>query len=377
MHHVRRPPKKDYYKALNLAKTATMHEIKSSYRKLAPQYHPDKNMHRDSDHKAMCETKFREITEAYEILSNEESRHKYDNYGICDGDVECREPPIQKQHQPHSINIHIHDIFSGINRTLHIPILNKCNQCNGYGSTNGVRNVCSDCNGQKIKVAVREVVPGFAVQQKVPCTTCNQTGVICKPEHHCSSCSGSGKKQDIFTHTLHLPPMFDYLARIRIPNAGHYDCQLDEQCDIIISLTLLNTSTKFAVQKGHHLCLEYDINVYDAWNGSDIYIHHPDGNKYSVNANGIIRDKDIYVVVGLGLPSVSGFGDLYVKFNYTYPTSTLTTLHDMVSFLTTHSHPNLNKEKHIRKDMIPIEHHQEARQQHHTQHSHSQQCQQS
>src|SRR5678816_821708 len=168
--------KRDYYEVLNVDKNATKEEIKNNYRKLALQYHPDRNK------SAGAEEKFKEISEAYAVLSDEEKRKKYDRYGHL-GSEEVfrgmgfggirdifeqlfgggfssgnRGDPFgfgfnfgrsnRGEDTVIDLSLTLEEIISGKNETIEIPALEKCSVCNGSGCYPGTkRKKCTSCNG--------------------------------------------------------------------------------------------------------------------------------------------------------------------------------------------------------------------------------------
>jgi len=217
-------PKKDYYDILCIEKTANEGEIKKAYYKLAQKWHPDKN----PDNKKEAEEKFKEITEAYSILSDSDKKKQYDQFGICDGeapDFSHGFPDLselfggmggfpfggmggmggmngfpfggnvqrekQKSIQEVRIKLKLSEIFNGINKNIDISFEDICSGCIGSGSKTKSRVKCISCDGKGMKVSIRQIGPGMISQQAMPCNVCNQKGTTVNLKDICQVCSAS------------------------------------------------------------------------------------------------------------------------------------------------------------------------------------------
>jgi molecular chaperone DnaJ len=206
--------KKDYYKVLGVPKTASDSEIKKAYRKLAVKYHPDKN----PDNKE-AEEKFKEISEAYDVLSNGDKRKKYDTFGHNGGqsmyedffggnfgrgatmeDIfgdlfnSRRKNPHQQNNRGKSLRVRlelgIEDIVNGVKKTIAINRNVKCEPCKGNGSKDGINHqMCSHCNGSGVAIESKRTPFGF-IKTQVTCGVCNGSGREIK--EYCDSCMGAG-----------------------------------------------------------------------------------------------------------------------------------------------------------------------------------------
>ncbi len=238
--------KRDYYEVLGVSKNATADEIKKAYRKLAIKYHPDKN----PDDKA-AEEKFKEAAEAYEVLSNDEKRQKYDQFGHSMGsqgfggfgnggfsggmsmeDIFAQFGDIfgghfsggfggfggatgsrssRRRQKPQrrgsdlriTVKLTLKEIMTGVDKTLKIPTWVKCDHCNGTGAKDGTAFVtCPTCHGSG---TVSQVVQGiFGPQEAVSvCPQCEGDGkVISEP---CSYCNGEGIQKKDELVSFHIP----------------------------------------------------------------------------------------------------------------------------------------------------------------------------
>lgn len=194
---------KNYYEILGVDKNATQEEIKKTYRKLSIKYHPDKNPGNKE-----AEEKFKEIAEAYSILSNEEKRKKYDfelemktkggfnpfsNFHSGFGDFFSgfgRQQPIERGGDIYvNVNVSLQDIYNNkngkINYTKHIP----CHHCNGTGAENGNVKTCTVCHGRGIITETKTQGNTMFTTQHI-CPTCQGKGTIA--EKLCKHCNGKG-----------------------------------------------------------------------------------------------------------------------------------------------------------------------------------------
>jgi molecular chaperone DnaJ len=231
--------KRDYYEVLGVEKTATPEEIKKAYRKLAIKYHPDKN---PGDKAA--EDKFKEAAEAYEVLSNEEKRKRYDQFGHSMGtqgfgggqggfyssgmsmdDIFSQFGEIfgghfggfgggfgggrrrKAQRRGSDLRITVKmtlaEIQTGVDKTLKIPAYVKCEHCNGTGAKDGTSlSTCPTCNGTG---SVRQVVQTIFGQQETisVCPQCEGEGKIVKEQ--CPHCHGEGVERKEELVSFHIP----------------------------------------------------------------------------------------------------------------------------------------------------------------------------
>lgn len=238
--------KRDYYEVLNVLKTATTDEIKKSYRKLALKYHPDRNQ---GDQKS--EEKFKEASEAYSVLGNEEKRQIYDQYGF-----EClrangrngfsdfssffsdsifsdfedilgnffgfgsfsrtdqRNRPTKGNNIGKEISLSLEEAYKGIEKNIEIEKGKNCFVCNGNGSKPGKKpEACHQCDG-KGKVIRNQVF--FSISTK--CPECKGSGEVIK--HPCRECSGKGRIEEKKTIKVTFPAGVDTGNRLRVSEEG-------------------------------------------------------------------------------------------------------------------------------------------------------------
>lgn len=232
--------KRDYYEVLGVTRDASAADIKKAYRKLALKYHPDKN---PGDKEA--EEKFKEAAEAYDVLSNNEKRSRYDQfghnmgpqgfpgggaggfggfstggftmddifeqfgdifggrYGGASGSRTRRKPQRKGSDLRIKVKLTLAEIATGVDKTLKIPTMVKCDQCNGNGAKNGTSfSTCSTCHGTGTIVRTQQTI--FGIQQiSSVCPDCQGEGKTITEQ--CSRCHGEGVVREDSTISFHIP----------------------------------------------------------------------------------------------------------------------------------------------------------------------------
>jgi molecular chaperone DnaJ len=235
--------KKDYYEILGVNKGASKEEIKKAYKKLAKKYHPDISKDKNT------EEKFKEISEAYAVLSDDSKRAQYDQFGHAGFDQRFTQEDIFRNFdfdvfRDFGFNSfdNIFDIFFGRRRTkrrgndlrydlditfeeaafgskkeLEIPRTEVCERCNGTGAEGDNFEKCDNCNGTGQYRQVRRTMLG-SFTQITTCMKCGGTGRIIKKE--CKGCKGKGVVRKIKKITVNIPAGVDNGSRIRLSGEG-------------------------------------------------------------------------------------------------------------------------------------------------------------
>ena len=405
-------PAKDYYAILELDRNASTNDIKKAYRDLAKKWHPDKN----PDNRETAEVKFKLIAEAYSVLSDKEKKQKYDQFGVCDGEApsfssgfpdlselfagmgmggmggmgmggDRRQQQPQPQHQEAVIDITLAEVYTGCVKKLELKVDKCCNTCAGTGSKNKIKNKCDSCNGSGMKTVVRQIGPGFVQQQTMPCTACNQSGYKSDKGNECGVCLGKGTSKDKFVREVNISSNIDYTTQLCIRGSGNYNIDTSTNADIYIRFNLICPSG-WKVED-YNLIYTHKIYINNAFTGNNVIYHeHVNGTQYAFTlSNKIIKDKDIKLVRGLGMPTDGKNGDLFFVFEYQYPTTQLT-IEKYNDFVNIKSVEPENKHKYKIKEMIDFDdaqqkqyqqqqrqqqHQQRHQQQHHQHQQHQQQ----
>ncbi|NLM00153.1 MAG: molecular chaperone DnaJ [Treponema sp.] len=332
--------KRDYYEVLGVQKGATKDDIKKGYRKLAIKYHPDKN---PGDKEA--EEKFKEATEAYEVLSDDNKRQLYDQYGFAGlegmggttdysnvfrdfedifgdfgsvfgnffgggfGSNRSRSANSANQGASlrYDLEIPFADAVYGTKAEITFQHNEKCETCGGTGGTDGAkRKTCNTCQGAG---QVRRSAGFFSVAQS--CPTCNGTGSII--ENPCRSCSGSGVESKKRTMKITIPAGVHDGKRITIPGQGDAGTNGGPSGDLIVFLHV--TPHKFFERNGNDLYCAIPISVTQATLGADIQITLLDGRKIKIKVPAGTQYGKLLRVKEEGVPftNSSRKGDLYIK----------------------------------------------------------------
>lgn len=321
--------KRDYYEVLMVSKEASDDEIKKSYRKLAMEFHPDRNV---GDKEA--EEKFKEAAEAYGVLGDPEKRQRYDRYGHAGlegmnaphfNDVQSifdvfgdlfglgdlfggrggrgrRQGRDLKQ----EIEITLNEAAVGIKKTIQVPREEVCHECSGNGSKRGSQPAqCRRCNGQG---AVLLSQGFFRIQQT--CPGCGGRGsVITDP---CGNCRGRGRETLRRTLEVTIPPGVDTGTAVRYGGEGEAGDPGAPRGDLYCVIRV--QEHRFFQRDGQNLLCQVPITFSQAALGAEIEIPTLNGTKQHTLKRGV-QAGDVIQVAGEGMPSLRGGrkGDLLVQ----------------------------------------------------------------
>jgi len=299
---------KDYYKILEVEEKASTDEIKKSYRSLSKKYHPDVNPNGTEQ--------FKEIAEAYDVLSNPDKKANYDNsksnpfqgtpYAdmfsqmFGKGNNQFRQP--RRKNAPDKvIKVQVSPVESylGSNKELHYVKNNHCQTCNGSG---GEQQMCGTCKGQGFEI--KTFGTGFMVQQiRSACNTCGGKGYTLV--HKCYGCGGQGVKSTTNNIKITLPRGIDSGQFLKVENAG--DFRNGEYGDLVIQVELVN---KDGYEKmNDDLIYNLYLNLEETQQEKYV-IPHPDGS-LSMEAPRVFDSSRPLRLRGKGYNG----GDMYVKLN--------------------------------------------------------------
>jgi DnaJ-class molecular chaperone len=301
------------YETLEIDSSASLNTIKKAYRKLATKYHPDRN--KDPD----AEEKFKEISHAYEILSDPEKRARYDQFGE---ENETNNPmnPFdffmgnQRKHATsHVHKLSLKDYFTKTSIQIKIPRKKDCNTCDSTGFSDKKYHHCKTCNGSGICVQV--INQGFFTQHiQSPCTSCKGSKIdINDVEGRCPACNGKGKIKEYEILEVNIPRNILHTQSIIVPEKGEF--VKGRQLDLEI-LFKLNLSKNFAITSDRKLIYIMTINYPETMCGFRRILDHPNGKKILIvsNKGNVINPDTIYMLDNLGIAN----DVLYLKFNINY-----------------------------------------------------------
>ncbi len=335
--------KRDYYEVLGVEKKATLDEIKKAYRKLAVKYHPDRN---PGDKEA--EEKFKEATEAYEILSDDKKRPIYDQYGFAGlegmgggggaqyshaftdfadlfggmgggfGDIfesifgggssrRSRQDDNTGASLRYDMELSFKDAVYGTKTELRFSRNELCPTCGGSGSEAGTgKKTCPQCGGAG---QVRRSTGFFSMVQA--CPQCGGSGQII--EHPCKACRGSGYKKESKAVTLTIPAGVDDGRRIVIPHQGDAGKNGGARGDLVVVLHV--RSHEYFERSGNDLYCAVPVSISQAALGATITISSLDGRKIDIPVAAGTQNGKLLRIKGEGVPYSGGArkGDLYIK----------------------------------------------------------------
>lgn len=341
---------KDYYSILGLDKSASQESISTQYRKLAKTQHPD--LHKDN--KQQAEKNFKEITEAYELLSDPQKRQMYDQYGVVDGqpgpnnqntgfgDRFANFNPedifnnaffnggFQNQRQQNRnqfyqdgedlqliVELDLKEVLHDVERTVKYNRKVMCADCRGTGQKDGTQyKTCTQCNGKGQNVQVQQT-PFGSMQQISDCGRCKGTGKII--EHTCIKCSGYGRLSSDKEINITIPSGADENVRLKITGGGNGGRNGGRDGDLHIILKIRNISSKIKRQ-GKHLYSNEKIGYLTAILGGEISIDTLTGKK-KIHIKPGTQPNEVIVIKDNGLPDVQTklLGDLNVTIQVEIP----------------------------------------------------------
>src|SRR4029077_19892416 len=239
----------DYYVLLGVSRTATDEQIRSAYRKLARQYHPDGNSASDASER------FKAVTEAYEVLTDPQRRQRYDmfgsatggvgDFGVGDlfwtffgGDLRRREArgPMRGADLRMEIEIDLLDAVQGRERVITVPRLETCERCHGNGAEPGTAtSTCSQCIGRGEVRQVQQSVFGRFVNVST-CPRCGGAGQTV--DKVCTRCRGEGRERKERDLSLNIPPGIDDGQQLRVASEGEAGMRGGPSGDLYVLIRL-------------------------------------------------------------------------------------------------------------------------------------------
>ncbi|KXG43169.1 molecular chaperone DnaJ [Tepidibacillus infernus] len=343
--------KRDYYEVLGVSKNASNEEIKKAYRKLARQYHPDVNKSPDA------ETKFKEVKEAYDVLSDAQKRSRYDQFGHEDptagfggsgfggadfgdfGDIfdmffggggrRTRNPnaPRRGADLQYSMTLEFKEAVFGKETDITIPREEQCDTCHGTGAKPGTKiETCSVCKGTGQQEVVQNTPFGRIVNRRV-CNACHGQGKIITEK--CTDCHGSGRVKKRKTIHVKVPAGVDDGSQLRVSGEGEPGVNGGPSGDLFIVLHV--KAHDFFERDGDDIYCEVPITFTQAALGDEIEVPTLDGRVKLKIPEGTQTGTN-FRLRGKGVPRLrySGRGDQHVKVVVVTPTKLTTEQKDLL-----------------------------------------------
>lgn len=327
--------KRDFYETLGLARGASEAECKAAYRKLAMQFHPDRNPG-DKD----CERRFKEINEAYDILKDADKRAAYDRFGhaafeqgmgngaahgfgadfgsafsdIFEGifgmsSARGRSTGRERGADVRfNMEIALEDAFHGKTAQIRLPTSVTCEACSGIGAKAGTKpRTCGHCNGLG---RVRHTQGGFFTLERT-CPACHGRGQVI--DDPCPACDGTGAVTRERTLSVNIPPGVEDGTRIRLSGEGEAGLRGGPPGDLYIFLSL--SQHPFFQRDGADLHCRAPISMVSAALGGEFEVPAIDGSKSRVKIPGGTQSGRRFRLAGKGMPILRSkqCGDMYVQ----------------------------------------------------------------
>jgi len=352
--------KRDYYEILGVPRNATPEEIKKAYRKLAIKYHPDRN----PENRKEAEEKFKEISEAYEVLIDPEKRRLYDMYGheglkgtFRQGDftwqdfthfddlrdifkdfgigfdifddflsnffgggarsrtaTQRRKIRLRGEDIRITLPLTLEEIYRGEKKKIRYKRYGVCSVCGGTGSLDGKVDTCPVCHGTG---RIREVTTTFFGQfiREGVCPRCNGEGkIIANP---CTTCGGTGRILEERELEFHVPKGIRDGEYFVIRNEGHVGERGGERGDFVVVVS--EKPHKLFLRNNEDLHVNLNLSYSELLLGTELELEHLDGGKIKVKVPPGSKPGDFIRLRGLGLERNGIRGDLYIHLRLVVP----------------------------------------------------------
>ncbi|MFL5981722.1 MAG: molecular chaperone DnaJ [Gaiellaceae bacterium] len=337
------------YDTLGVDTKASADEIKKAYRKLAAQYHPDKN---PGD--ASAEEKFKEVQNAYDVLSDADKRKQYDSFGSRDGagrgfdprnfdfggggnftvndlgdlgdlfgglfggrsgrgGTRRAQPPERGADVEVTVNVSFEDSLRGFETKVPVEVTTACRECGGTGAEPGTSPIiCPQCNGRGV---IAESQGLFALSE--PCPRCRGNGTVV--EKPCRRCHGSGRERRTKTYTVKIPAGVKDGTRIRLKGKGEAGADGGPAGDLTV-ITRVEPSKLFQ-RRDADLVVDIPVTYAEAALGATVEVPTPYGDRVSLKVPAGTQEGRQLRIRGHGAPKLKGAGkgDLIARLRVTVP----------------------------------------------------------
>ena len=342
--------KRDYYEVLGVEKGASADEIKRAYRKKAMQYHPDRNPDNPE-----AEAKFKEAGEAYEVLSDDDKRARYDQYGHAGvdpnfgggyggyggsgfggfsgfgdfGDIfsdifggggasrSSANAPRRGENVGARIEITFEEAAFGVEKEVTAARIENCAACSGSGSADGAVETCDRCRGTG-QVRTTQNFMGMTMQSTAACPQCNGKGKVIKTP--CSTCKGKGKVRRNKKVNVRVPAGVDDEQMVRVKGEGNVGANGGPNGDLMVEINI--KPHKIFQREGMNVICEMPISFTQAALGAEIQVPTLDGKvKYTIPEG--TQTDTVFRLRDKGIPDVynkSRRGDQLVRVVVETPT---------------------------------------------------------
>ena len=339
--------KRDYYEVLGIERGATDNEIKRAYRKLAKKYHPDMNQSSEE-----AEVKFKEATEAYEVLSDSQKRQQYDQFGHAAfgqggggaggfggfdmgdmfGDIfgdffggggqggrRRANAPQKGANIQASVVLEFEEAVFGVEKEVQVTVSESCETCSGSGAKPGTsKDTCPTCNGQG-QVRYNQQTLFGTVQSVRTCNHCGGSGQIIK--ERCTDCHGSGYQKKRKKLSVSIPAGIDHGQSMRLRGKGEPGANGGPKGDVILQVSV--KPHEYLERRGEDIYYTLPLSFAQAALGTNVSVPTIDGNvSYDIKAGTQTGTK--FRLRSKGVPHLNNEryrGDQYVTVNIVTPTN--------------------------------------------------------
>ncbi|KAJ7950847.1 DNAJ protein [Quillaja saponaria] len=340
----RSPRKSDntkYYEILGVSKSASQDELKKAYRKAAIKNHPDKGGDPE---------KFKELAQAYEVLSDPEKRELYDEYGedalkegmggggpshspfdifesffgggaFGGGASSRRRRQKHGEDVVHTLKVSLEDLYNGTTKKLSLSRNILCPRCKGKGSKSGVSGTCHGCQGTGMKITTRQIGLGMIQQMQHVCPDCRGSGEVINDRDKCPQCKGNKVTQEKKAMEVHVEKGMQHDQKVV------FEGQADEAPDTITGdiVFVLQLKEHPRFKRTHDdLYVEHNLSLTEALCGFQFVLNHLDGRQLLIKSNPgeIIKPGQYKAINDEGMPQHNRpfmKGRLYIHFNVDFP----------------------------------------------------------
>jgi molecular chaperone DnaJ len=317
----------DYYRVLGVDRKASQDDIKKAYRKLARQYHPDTNKD------AGAEERFKQISEAYDVLGDPEKRKKYDRGSVFTspfggaapggggdagifsdfvniftagrGGARTRPAAEPGRDLETTVSLSFHQALEGAQVPVSVATHAACNTCRGTGARPGtVPIVCPVCQGRGVESQGQGV---FSITR--PCSRCGGSGTVI--EDPCPTCAGQGRLRQIKKYRVNIPAGVKDGQKIRLPGKGEAGLRGGRAGDLYVVCNV--SESPIFRRKGDNFEVEVPLTIPEALRGADVEVPTLHGTK-KLRVPGGTKDGTVQRLRGEGPPRSGGRGDIHYRF---------------------------------------------------------------
>jgi DnaJ family protein A protein 2 len=331
----------DLYQILGVSKSASSNEIKKAYHRLAKEFHPDKNPEEGE--------RFKEISFAYEVLSNPEKKEIFDRHGIqglkegagpggFPGDIfgdlfgglfggpfgfgsRGSRRKQKGEDLVHPLKVTLSDLYNGKTSKLQINKTVICAKCHGQGGKAGAMHQCKQCKGSGVKIIIRPLGPGMVQQMQSVCPDCHGEGEVINEKDRCKVCLGKKVTKESKQIEVHIDKGMKHDQKVVLRGEGDQSPGI-EPGDVIIVLQQKPDNT--FQRKGNDLYITHQVGIVEALCGMEFTVKHLDGRDLVIRnpPGNVLEPGSVRSVAGEGMPIYRNpfeKGNLYIKFEVTFP----------------------------------------------------------